>query len=62
VLTTQKKAAKYEKVRGGLDALSEISPIHIRNSCGVFEVSLVKVSQFALLVLLFLTSSLCGSM
>jgi hypothetical protein len=45
VLIAQKKAAKDQKVRRDLEALSEMSSIRIRNSSGVFEVSLVKVSQ-----------------
>jgi hypothetical protein len=62
VLIAQKKAAKDQKVRRDLEALSEMSRIRIRNASGVFEVSLVKVSQLAIVALLFLTSSLCRSM
>jgi hypothetical protein len=47
VLIAQKKAAKDQKVRRDLDALSEMSRIRIRNASGVFEVSLVKVSQIS---------------
>ncbi|KAF8576317.1 hypothetical protein K439DRAFT_676101 [Ramaria rubella] len=43
VIIAQKKANKDEKVRADLGALSEMSRIRIRNSSGVFEVSLVKV-------------------
>jgi hypothetical protein len=43
VLIALKKANKDEKVRNDLAALSEMSRIRIRNTSGVFEVSLVKV-------------------